>query len=73
MGMYVKVAKDLDLTWQKSSYSNAESNCVEIASFAEDMAVRDSKDPAGPALVFRPEAWCAFLAGVRTGSFPAGA
>ena len=30
------------------------------------MAVRDSKDPQGPALVFPAAAWTAFAAAVRT-------
>jgi hypothetical protein len=34
------------------------------------MAVRDSKDPHGPALVFAAEAWSAFTAAVREGEFP---
>jgi Domain of unknown function (DUF397) len=32
-------------------------------------AVRDSKDPAGPALTFTPAQWAAFTAGIRTGEF----
>jgi hypothetical protein len=35
-----------DPTWRKSSYSTAAQNCVELT----DSAVRDSKDPDGPAL-----------------------
>ncbi|MEE1786447.1 DUF397 domain-containing protein [Streptomyces sp. SP17BM10] len=34
------------------------------------MAVRDSKDPKGPALVFTAEAWAAFVGAVRTGELP---
>ncbi|WP_084520261.1 DUF397 domain-containing protein [Nocardia mexicana] len=33
------------------------------------VGVRDSKDPAGPALVFTPAQWDEFLAGPRTGEF----
>jgi hypothetical protein len=29
------------------------------------VAVRDSKEPDGPKLMFSPEQWRAFLAGVR--------
>ncbi len=32
-------------------------------------AVRDSKDPTGPALMFTATEWAAFTAGVRTGEF----
>jgi hypothetical protein len=33
------------------------------------VAVRDSKNPDGPKLVFTPSEWKAFLGGVRTGEF----
>jgi hypothetical protein len=33
------------------------------------VAVRDSKDPAGPVLTFTAPEWSAFLAGVRDGEF----
>ncbi|MGP8297381.1 DUF397 domain-containing protein [Streptomyces inhibens] len=32
--------------------------------------VRDSKDPEGPALMFEPAAWSAFVTGVQAGEFP---
>lgn len=49
--------------WFKSSRSNGQGgNCVECATNLPGIvAVRDSKDPAGPALIFTPEAWRAFL------------
>lgn len=64
----------VDLTgalWRKSSYSNGNGgNCVEVADgFTGVMPVRDSKDPQGPALLFRAEAWADFLAGVKAGEF----
>lgn len=59
--------------WRKSSYSgNGGSNCVEWApdSVTSDaVPVRDSKDPHGPALLFTPHAWTAFLTAVRHGEF----
>ncbi|NJP44428.1 DUF397 domain-containing protein [Actinacidiphila epipremni] len=57
--------------WRKSSYSNGDGgNCVEVADgFTGVMPVRDSKDPQGPALLFRAEAWADFLAGVKAGEF----
>jgi hypothetical protein len=43
---------------------------VEVASNLRGIvAVRDSKDPAGPALLFAPVAWDAFCAGVKSGEF----
>jgi hypothetical protein len=61
----------IDHHWRKSSYSgNGGGNCVEVASLAGGMvAVRDSKDPDGPKLVFTPAEWEAFTAGVRDGEF----
>ncbi|SIN37678.1 DUF397 domain-containing protein [Micromonospora cremea] len=45
--------------WRKSSRSG-EGACVEAAAIPRLVAVRDSKDPAGPALLFPPAAWAAF-------------
>jgi hypothetical protein len=54
----------MDLTravWRKASASTNAGNCVEVAvNLPGAVAVRDSKDPAGPALTFTPDAWRAF-------------
>jgi hypothetical protein len=56
--------------WRKSKRSNNGGNCVEVASNLPGVvAVRDSKDPGGPALVFTPDEWAAFTGGVRDGEF----
>lgn len=48
--------------WFKSTYSGAEKACVEVAFLAGGaVGIRDSKNPAGPALVVGPAAWDAFL------------
>lgn len=61
------------LAWRKSSYSGANGSCVEVAPMGDAseqalVAVRDSKDRGGPALVFTAGQWRAFAAGIRDGS-----
>ncbi|WP_431911176.1 DUF397 domain-containing protein [Micromonospora carbonacea] len=48
--------------WRKSSRSGDEGACVEMAVVPGAVAVRDSKDPTGPALLFPPTTWAAFAA-----------
>jgi Domain of unknown function (DUF397) len=58
-------APDLStLHWIKSSRSANNGACVEIAAVEGRTAVRDSKNPSGPVLVFDSAAWSAFLADV---------
>jgi predicted secreted Zn-dependent protease len=58
--------------WRKSSHSSANGACVEVAETSDLIAVRDSKDPVGPKLVFTAPEWEAFTAGVRAGEFDRG-
>jgi len=62
-----------DLThavWRKPSRSGAENACVEVADLGHGhRALRDSKNPDGPALRFTFAEWAAFTAGVRAGEF----
>ena len=54
--------------WQKSSYSNPSGNCVEMARLpGQRVAVRDSRRPDGPALLFSQTAWETFLRSLREG------
>ena len=55
--------------WHKASYSaNNGGACVEVARNLPDVvAVRDSKNPDGPKLVFAPAAWQAFTSQVKAG------
>ena len=57
------------LTWRKSTRSAAAGHCVEIASAAAAVFVRDSKDVRGPVLEFGARGWAEFIAGVRDGEF----
>ena len=47
--------------WRKSSYTADSGNCVEVAWPKDQVAVRDSKQPAGSALSFPVAAWRAFV------------
>jgi len=55
--------------WRKSSFSNAGNQCVEVASIAGAIAVRDSKDPDRSHLTVRTAVWQAFLDGVKRGEY----
>ena len=59
------------LRWRKSRRSSASGNCVELAVLPNDagLAVRNSRDPLGPVLVFTDDEIVAFLGGVRDGDF----
>jgi hypothetical protein len=57
------------LFWLKAQASGGNSQCVEIASTADKIAMRDSKDPDGPILVYTPTEFSAFLEGARNGEF----
>ncbi|MCX5111733.1 DUF397 domain-containing protein [Streptomyces sp. NBC_00378] len=53
------------LRWFKSSYSGANTTeCVEAARLPQSTAVRDSKAPGGPMLMFGNASWKGFLAAV---------
>lgn len=46
--------------WRKSTYSNGSSSCIETATRPGTVAVRDSKDSAGPQLIIAAASWLAF-------------
>jgi hypothetical protein len=59
-----------NLKWRKSSHSDANGDCVEIARLDDGTtAVRHSHQPNGPVIVYTPSEWDAFLKGVRDGEF----
>jgi len=66
-----------DAIWRKSSFSSGNGGaCVEIAVVPGSkegsgyvIAMRDSKRPDGPVLIFTPAEWEAFTLGVQDGEF----
>lgn len=59
------------VTWQKSRRSNPSGNCVELAPLpgGAGVAVRNSRDPQGPALIYTVDEIAAFILGARDGDF----
>jgi hypothetical protein len=57
--------------WRKSSYSSGNGGqCVEVTTgLPGAVAVRDSKDVAGPHLEVTAQAWSAFVTGIKEGEF----
>jgi hypothetical protein len=60
--------------WRKSSFSGGNGGaCVEVAIVPGGtdgaVALRDSKNPSGPVLLFSPDEWREFTSAVRQGEF----
>ncbi|MEV0243540.1 DUF397 domain-containing protein [Streptomyces sp. NPDC050674] len=56
--------------WIKSTASQGAGNCVEVAGLPDGrVAVRNSRHPSGPALVYTRQEMAAFVAGARDGEF----
>ncbi|MFF1477330.1 DUF397 domain-containing protein [Streptomyces sp. NPDC058301] len=69
MSKVIANASTLPVTWMKSSYSAAQSDCVETARLdTAHVAIRDSKRPAGPALVVGRAVMQEFVDGLRGGA-----
>lgn len=56
--------------WRRSRHSGASGNCVELAPLVSgEVAVRNSRFPHGPVLVYTRAEMAAFLAGAKDGEF----
>ena len=65
----VPAAELQGVRWQKSSFS-ANNNCVEMAELTSgEIAVRNSRDPDGPALIYTRSEVEALILGARNGDF----
>ncbi|MEV6315718.1 DUF397 domain-containing protein [Streptomyces sp. NPDC051776] len=58
--------------WRKSTYSNPNGECVELAQLpGGGIALRNSRDPGGPALIYTRDEIAVFLRGAKDGEFDA--
>ncbi|MDP9239298.1 MAG: DUF397 domain-containing protein [Actinomycetota bacterium] len=58
------------LVWVKARASNQNGNCVEMAVMADkQVAMRNSRFPDGPVLIYTPAEIAALLTGAREGDF----
>ncbi|MFF2657667.1 DUF397 domain-containing protein [Kitasatospora sp. NPDC058032] len=63
-------AGSIDATWIKSAVSAPSGQCVELAATGNrEFAIRNSRDPQGPALLFTPAEIRAFVQGAKAGEF----
>ena len=59
-----------EVRWQKSWHSNPNGECVELAALPTgEIALRNSRFPAGPVLLYTQAEITAFLAGAKDGEF----
>ncbi|MFJ4836209.1 DUF397 domain-containing protein [Streptomyces sp. NPDC088747] len=59
-----------DAVWLKSTASQGAGNCVEVSGLPDGrVALRNSRHPGGPALVYSRDELAAFVAGARNGEF----
>jgi hypothetical protein len=53
--------------WRKATYSSGNGGaCIEVGNAGHSVAVRDSKNPAGPKLGFTPDSWRTFTRRIQS-------
>ncbi|MFF5841334.1 DUF397 domain-containing protein [Streptomyces massasporeus] len=63
------MASKAGILWRKSSYSGDQGgDCVEVAETSTAIAIRDSKNPAGPILTLDPASFTTFVNWTSTGA-----
>ena len=66
----ISAAQLVGVTWQKSHHSNPQGSCVEMAQLpGGEVAVRNSRHPDGPALIYTKAEVSALILGVKDGDF----
>lgn len=67
----IRASEIQGVAWVRSTYSNATGgNCVEVAALPDGgAAMRNSRDPQGPVLVYTRAEIAAFVAGAKEGEF----
>jgi hypothetical protein len=59
-----------EVRWQKSRSSGSRGNCVEMARLPSgEVALRNSRDPHGPVLIYTPAEIEALIQGAKDGDF----
>ncbi|WP_329129166.1 DUF397 domain-containing protein [Streptomyces sp. NBC_01476] len=68
----VQASSITGVQWIKSGRSNQSGNCVEVAMLPDgSVAMRNSRHPDGPALVYTQAELTAFVEGAKDGDFDA--
>ncbi|MDP9799331.1 hypothetical protein J2S43_007843 [Catenuloplanes nepalensis] len=69
MIMHIADASTVHADWVKSSRSSSNGACLEVAAVGEGIALRNSREPAGPALLLTVPEFAAFAEGSKAGEF----